>query len=200
METLGARAKVNPPLRSSEERDALWEYCTRGSIDMITSDHAPWAVNMKSNPNIFRNKSGLPGVEVLLPMMYSEGVAKGKLRITDLARLVSQMPAKVFGLGHRKGQIRVGADADLAILRTDAEWVIDQRRLFSSAGWSPYNGWQIKGEITMTILRGQVVFENGAIVCEPGVGQFVAGNVKNCPNSTDLTRSLGDVLDGISPQ
>jgi allantoinase len=175
MERLGARAKINPPLRSADERDMLWELCRTGSIDIVTSDHAPWTLDRKSHSNIFDNASGAPGVETLVPMLYSEGVAKGRLSIHDMARLLSQRPAELFGLSSRKGQIRVGGDADVTIIDPSVEWTLDEQRLLSTAGWSPYHGWRMKGRVTRTIVRGQVVFDGEKVVGEPGTGQFVAG-------------------------
>jgi allantoinase len=173
VQRLGARAKINPPLRSPSERDLLWDLCAAGHVDTVTSDHAPWPLKRKSHANIFDNASGAPGVEVLVPMLYSQGVAKGRLSIHDLARLLSQRPAEIFGLWPRKGQIHIGGDADLMIIDPAAEWTLDERKLLSSAGWSPYHGWPMQGKVTKTILRGQVVFEDGEVVGQPGVGQFV---------------------------
>jgi len=175
MSRLGARGKINPPLRPAQEHDKLWALCASGSVDQITSDHAPWVPETKSHANIFDNTSGVPGVETLAPMIYSEGVAKGRLSIHDFVRLLSEKPAEIFGLAPRKGQIRIGADADLAILDPTAEWTLDEASLHSSAGWSPYHGWPLKGKVTQTILRGHVVFDGEHVVAVPGTGQFVSG-------------------------
>ncbi len=175
VQRLGARAKINPPLRSPDERNLLWGLCTAGQIDIVTSDHAPWPLDQKSYPNVFDNASGSPGVEVLVPMIYSEGVVKGRLSIHDLARLLSQRPAEIFGLSSRKGQIRIGGDADLTIIDPSVEWILDEANLCSSAGWSPYHGWHMQGKVIKTIVRGQVVFEDDNVVGQPGTGQFVPG-------------------------
>ncbi|MFZ5918940.1 MAG: dihydroorotase [Chloroflexota bacterium] len=175
MDRLGARAKINPPLRAAGEGEKLWALCAAGQVDLITSDHAPWSLEHKSRPNIFDNASGAPGVETLAPLVFSEGVAKGRLTVHDMARLLAQRPAEVFGLAPRKGSIRVGADADLTVIDPSAEWTLDERRLHSSAGWSPYDGWPLKGRISHTIVRGQVVFDGDRVTAEPGSGRFVPG-------------------------
>lgn len=175
MGRLGAKGKINPPLRSAAERDRLWELCAAGVVDLITSDHAPWMPAYKNHPNIFDNVSGAPGVETLLPMIYSEGVAKGRISLRDLTWLLSEGPAEVFGLAPRKGRIAVGADADLVLLDPQAEWVLDEAALHSSAGWSPYHGWPMVGRVTTTILRGQVVYDGQQVVAKPGTGRFVPG-------------------------
>ncbi|MFF2483201.1 dihydroorotase family protein [Paenibacillus sp. NPDC058071] len=173
MPRLGAKGKINPPLRTKEDVDGLWELAKTGTIDMITSDHAPWLIERKSNPDIFKNSSGAPGVEHLLPIIYSEGVAKGRLAINDLVRLLAQRPADTFGLGHRKGRISAGYDADIVILDPAVAWTMDEKDLHSSAGWSAYHGMGMQGKVTHTFVRGKLVYENGAIVGQPGDGQFV---------------------------
>jgi allantoinase len=175
---LGARAKVNPPLRSAAEQERMWALCAGDKVAMITSDHAPWTLDRKSHPDIFDNASGMPGVETLLPLLYSEGVAKGRLSIHDLARVLAENPAKIFGLSPRKGKIHVGADADLVILDPDVEWVLDEKTQHSTAGWSPYHGHPVKGRITRTIVRGETVYDGEMVVARPGIGQFVPPNTR----------------------
>jgi allantoinase len=115
----------------------------------------------------------MPGVEMLLPLIYSEGVAQGKITINDLARLISENPARIFGLFPRKGQIRSGADADLVILDPEARWVVDENKQHSTAGWSPYNNHTIQGKIERTLVRGETIYDGTAIVAKPGYGKFV---------------------------
>ncbi|WP_019004717.1 dihydroorotase [Cohnella laeviribosi] len=172
MPRLKGKGKINPPLRSREDVEGLWELARKGAIDMITSDHAPWLLERKTHDDIFSNASGAPGVEHLLPVVYSEGVAKGRLAITELVRLLCENPATVFGLGHRKGKIGVGYDADLVVLDPDASWVMDERKLQSSAGWSPYDGMAMRGKVTHTFVRGTLVYD-GDVIGEAGHGRFV---------------------------
>ena len=96
------------------------------------------------------------------------------LTIHDFARLLSATPAKIFGLGQRKGRIQVGLDADLTILDPNAKWKLDETKQHSSAGWSPYHGWELQGKVTKTILRGQILYDGLQVVAEPGTGRFVA--------------------------
>jgi allantoinase len=170
---LEGRAKVNPPLRSTDEQGGLWTLCAGDKVAMVTSDHAPWTLDRKAHTNIFDNASGMPGVKTLLPLLFSEGVAKGRLSIHDLVRLLAENPARVFGLSPRKGQIQVGADADLVILDPDIEWVFDEQTQHSTAGWSPYHGRPMMGRVTRTIVRGETVYEDEMILAQPGFGQFV---------------------------
>lgn len=171
--TLGSRGKINPPLRPAVERDALWPLLRRGLIHSVSSDHAPWPLHRKEHPNIFQNASGAPGVEVLLPLMYSEGVARGRLAITDLARLLAENPARIFGLWGRKGAIAPGFDADLVVIDPEAEWVLGEAQQHSHAGWSPYHHWRLRGRIELTLLRGRPIYRNSQILAEPGTGRFL---------------------------
>ncbi|TJY40688.1 hypothetical protein E5161_16165 [Cohnella pontilimi] len=177
MLTLHAKAKINPPLRSKSDVEELWRLIAKGQVDMITSDHAPWLLEKKTNPDIFKNSSGAPGVENLLPVIYSEGVAKGRMTILDLVRLLSENPARRFGLEDRKGKIEAGLDADLVILDPNDRYVLDESTLHSSAGWSPYNGMLHYGKIRSTYVRGTAVY-NGEVVGQEGYGRFVRANHK----------------------
>ena len=172
MLTLGAKAKINPPLRSKKDVEELWELVSKGYVDMITSDHAPWTMERKQNPDIFQNASGAPGVETLLPLMYSEGVAKGRISMLDLVRLISERPAATFGLDHCKGAIAEGMDADLVVLDPKQSYVLDEKTLHSSAGWSPYHGRRVQGKIVYTFVRGKMVYD-GEVVGQPGDGRFI---------------------------
>ncbi|WP_172371661.1 dihydroorotase [Sporosarcina jiandibaonis] len=172
MDRVKAKGKINPPLRLEADKSDLWELISQGRIDMITSDHAPWEINRKQADNIFENSSGAPGVEVLLPILYSEGVAKGKISLLQLIKVLSENPANRFGLGHRKGKIEMGYDADFVILDPKEKWVIDETNMQSTAGWSLYNGMEIHGKIKRTFVRGKEVY-NGKVVEKVGHGQFI---------------------------
>ncbi|KAI7256858.1 hypothetical protein KC345_g10913, partial [Hortaea werneckii] len=115
---------------------------------------------------------GAPGVETLLPNLYSAGVAEGKLTIHDLVRLLCENPARVYGLSDRKGSLKTGADADLVILDPAAEWVLDEAGQHSFAGWSLYHGRAMKGKIDSVLVRGQEVYD-GERITGRLEGQFV---------------------------
>lgn len=172
MEWLGAKGKINPPLRSPEDVKDLWKLLEAGKIDMVTSDHAPWPIEKKQDMNIFANSSGAPGVEVLLPILYSEGVAKGRLSMGRLVKVIAENPASRFGIGHHKGKIEIGYDADFVILDPLKRWTIDEKKMHSHAGWSPYNGMDIYGKIERTFVRGKEVF-NGEVIGKKGHGKFI---------------------------
>ncbi|MFT9077353.1 dihydroorotase [Ethanoligenens sp.] len=172
MDRLGARIKINPPVREESDCNGLWNMLARDAIDIVTSDHAPWTPDKKSKPDIFENASGAPGVETLLPVLYSEGVAKGRLTVTQLARHLSARPAEIFGLDYCKGSLEKGKDADLAILDPSQSHVLDETKLHSSAMWSPYNGFQLQGAVTQTYVRGNCVYYDGTL-SNKKTGRFV---------------------------
>jgi len=174
MERLGAKVKINPPLRKKEDSERLWKLLKDGAIDFVTSDHAPWQLERKNRPDIFDNASGTPGVQTLLPILFSEGVAKGRLSVQQLVELLCEAPANRFGLSPRKGRLAGGADADIVVLDPSARWTIDATRLLSSAGWSPYHGMTMEGQITHVFLQGRPIVDDGVLVGRPGDGQFVS--------------------------
>lgn len=168
-----AFCKINPPVRKQEDQDALWSALENGQIDWVASDHAPWPLDKKQNPNIFDNGSGAPGLEAILPIMYHEAVVKRQFNPVTLAGLLCSRPAERFKLSHRKGAIVLGNDADFAILDPDCRWTFDSAKSFSSAKWSPYNGRSIQGKVTRTILRGAVVYDDENFLSETIGGDFV---------------------------
>lgn len=172
MMRMGAKAKINPPLRALADQSELWEQCRNGAIGLVTSDHAPWKIEKKSASNIFDNASGAPGVETLVPLLYAFGVAEGRLSIHDLVRLVSENPARVYGLSDRKGALKIGADADFIAIDPAARWMLDENDQHSNAGWSLYHGLEMKGRIGASYVRGHEVYD-GKSVSDKCIGQFV---------------------------
>jgi allantoinase len=173
MKSLGAFAKINPPLRSQEAVDEMWELLKAGAIDMVASDHAPWPLQKKMAPDIFHNASGAPGVETILPLLFSEGVSKRGLSPWVLGRLLCLNPAKRFGLYPKKGSIAVGADADFAILEPSVRWTISSQEMHSSSEWTPYEGLEVQGKVVRTILRGKTIYDGREVIADPGYGRFV---------------------------
>ena len=174
MDHLGGFGKINPPLRPTSEVEGLWRLLERDTVDMVSSDHAPWPPERKSNrADIFANASGTPGVETLLPLVYSAGVADGRIGIEQCARLTSEAPARTFGLYPRKGQIAPGFDADLVVVDPSASWTMRAAHLQSAAGWTPYEGRAMRGRVVATLVRGRLVYDGQTVLAQPGDGQFI---------------------------
>ncbi|MCS7460644.1 allantoinase AllB [Paenibacillus doosanensis] len=174
----GPFAKCNPPIRSYENKEALWEQLFKGNIDFIGSDHSPYTdeEKLKGKHNIWEAPPGFGGIDVLLPAMISEGVNARGLGLVELAKLVSTNVAKAFELYPKKGTITVGSDADLAIVDLNEEWVYKGESSFSKTKSSQgiYEGYKFKGKVKITMVRGSVVYENGKITGDASYGEFVA--------------------------
>jgi allantoinase len=168
----GAFLKLNPPIRRETERLQLWESLQAGEIDLVSTDHVAWPESRKRDSDIFKNGSGIPGLETLLAAFYTGAVAERALSPTLVARLASENPARHFGLFPRKGQLAVGADADVAVLQRGLR-AFDQAAMVSAVKWSPYHGREMAGTVAATYLRGRKVFEHGRVLVEGGHGQFI---------------------------
>ena len=185
MERWGPFAKIGPPLRPADgpDRAALWEGSAAGYIATVASDHAPRvpAAKEPGRKNIFVDSAGksipfgAPSLETLVPLAYSEGVVKRGLPITWLARVLAENPARIFGLHPKKGVIRPGADADLTIWDPDPAWTIQKSQHLGVAGFTPYEGWQVRGRAWMTLVRGEVMLTpTGELEQKPGYGRYLA--------------------------
>jgi allantoinase len=167
----GTRLKINPPLRTAQDREGLWTRLQRGDIDVISSDHAPWPVEWKTHPNVFDNHSGAPGVETIYPLVLGEAYKRGP-DVFDAALLAMTVnPARRYGLAG-KGQLAVGYDADIVAFDPGRPWLIDESALHSNAGWSPYHGMSLQGRVVTTMLRGTVIFDS-ELRAQPGSGQLL---------------------------
>jgi dihydropyrimidinase len=171
----GAVYVGQPPLRESHDVAALWEGLAKGIINTVGTDHAPWTREQKLDPslNVANLRPGVNNLQVMLPMLYSEGVLKGKISLQQFIAVTSTNAAKLFGLYPRKGTIAVGSDADLVLWDADESREVHGSELFSRAGFSVYEGIKVTGWPLITIRRGQVVYEDGQITAQPGSGQLL---------------------------
>ncbi|NDZ78686.1 amidohydrolase family protein [Streptomyces sp. SID10853] len=173
MASMGTRIKVNPPVRTRQDTDGMWSRLAADAIDTLSSDHAPWPIVEKDKPNIFDNASGAPGVETLFPVTAAIGLHERGVSIESLVRVSSWRPAELFGIGHRKGDLRAGLDGDVVVFDPEAEWEVDETVMQSNAGWSPFHGLKLRGRVTRTISRGETVHQDGKLSSRPGRGRLV---------------------------
>lgn len=166
---LGTRVQMNPPIRAPEHRERLWRAVGEGVADVLGSDHAPHTLEDKARPYP-ASPSGMPGVQTLVPVMLDH-VAAGRLPLERFTDLASAGPARVFGIAG-KGQIAVGYDADLTIVDLKRRETIRDAWIASRCGWTPYDGMTVTGWPVGTVIRGQRVMWQGALVT-PAVGRPV---------------------------
>ena len=173
---LGPYLKVNPSLKSVRDANSLWSALRNGTLDIVTSEHAPGERSEKEIgwSDIWEAWGGIPTIETMLPVLLSEGVNKGRINLADLQRVCCTNPAKIFGIYSRKGSIQPGADADLVIVDLKMSKVVRADELHYKVGWTPYEGRKLKGWPIMTMRRGKVLFQEGRVIGEPGDAQFLS--------------------------
>ena len=171
----GSVLKIAPPLRQEEDREELWKGLKDGSIDFICTDHAAGKYpEEKSDPNIWKNYAGIPGIQLLVSSILYYGFHKGKLSLAEIQKLMSENAAKRYGLYPQKGTVQIGSDADFSVVDLNKEWTVEPSRLESKGKYSPFTGNRLKGKIYMTIIRGEIVYrEDEGVIGKRGYGQFV---------------------------
>ncbi|NHI82957.1 MAG: hypothetical protein EAX81_01450 [Candidatus Thorarchaeota archaeon] len=174
MNRLGPKSKMNPPLRSKRDVSALWSALLRGIIDLAVTDHAPSPLQEKEvgREDIRKAWSGVDGLQMLLRILLSEGVNKGRITFEKLLRVASLNPAKLFGLYPRKGALLVGSDADFVVIDPALEETIGEEMMFSKCDWTLYDGMKVTGTPLMTFVRGVQVYGDNRMHVKPGHGQF----------------------------
>lgn len=161
---IGTRAQMNPPIRDAAQRAALWKALAAGIVDIIGSDHAPHTLEEKEQPYP-NSPSGMPGVQTLVPIMLDH-VAAGRLTLERLVDLCAYGPARIFRI-QGKGRLAVGYDADFTIVDLKRTETITDAWSASKSGWTPYDGKKITGWPVGTIIRGNVVMQDGELMKDP---------------------------------
>jgi dihydropyrimidinase len=176
----GAMWCCSPPPRDSAAQEAVWAALKDGTLQTFSSDHAPYQFNEKGkipkgDKTTFKEMAnGVPGLELRLPLLFSEGVQKGRISLQQFVALGSTNHARLYGLYPRKGTITVGSDADFAIWDADRRVTVRWKELLhDNVGYSPYEGREIHGWPVVVVSRGRVVVENGKLDAERGSGQFL---------------------------
>jgi dihydropyrimidinase len=164
-----------PPLRTARDQAALWEGLRSGDIQAIGSDNTSWTVEQKAAGarDFTQVPYGVPGLETEMPVIYSEGVSRGRIPLQTFVAAFSTNPARIFGLYPRKGTIAVGGDADMVFFDPVSVGVVDERRLHSRAGYDPFNGFELRGRPVLTLSRGEVIARDGQLVSQAGRGRHL---------------------------
>lgn len=164
-----------PQIKKKEDNMRLWLGLMDGEISVVSTDTCTFTKKQKAlwKGDFTKIPYGLPGVETLIPLLYTYGVCKNRISMSRLVELVSTNPAKIMGLYPEKGTLMIGTDADITIFDPKKETTIDYKRLATNCDWSPYQGWKVKGFPEYTILRGNVIVENGEFCGSKGFGKFI---------------------------
>jgi dihydropyrimidinase len=196
----GAKFMCSPAPRTREEHARIWEMIRRGTLDVISSDHCAFSYEgdkgKRSNgaDAVFRDiPNGIPGFAARLPIIFSEGVSKGRISLDEFVRLTSTNPARLMGLAPRKGMIAIGADADLALWDPAKKVRLTNALMQHAIDYTPYEGMEVTGWPVATIRRGEVVMRDGHIQAEPGTGRFLPRG------PYDFIRPRGITPDGFDP-
>lgn len=167
---------MTPPLRDKEDNEALWEALRDKYISVIDTDHCSYTTEQKFlSSNCLDILAGIPGSETLLPLVYSYGVGRGYFDVKNMVNLLSTNPAKIFGFYPEKGSLEVGTDADLVIFDPKKEIIISDSQQHTAAGYTPFDGFKVKGYPTTTILRGKIIVNDNRFYGEKGGGKFLKG-------------------------
>jgi dihydroorotase len=159
-EKIGTLAQMNPPLRAPRDNQILWRALRDGVIDFIATDHAPHTLEEKAQPYP-NSPSGMPGVETSLPLMLTQA-SEGRCSVSEVARWMSLAVAQSYGIP-RKGAIVPGFDADLVLVDLNTYRPVRREEMLTKCGWSPFEGWNLTGWPVVTIVGGQVVYQNGKV-------------------------------------
>ncbi|MBW1712090.1 MAG: dihydroorotase family protein, partial [Deltaproteobacteria bacterium] len=168
----GVNGKVNPPIRGPEDVDYLWEAVATGNIETVCSDHA-CIMSQQKQGDLWTALPGFGGTSLFFPVLLTEGHHKRGLDLARIAELTAYNPAIRYHLYPRKGDIMIGADADLAIVDIDREKEITLDLLKSAQDFSPFEGLKLKGWVETTISRGEVIYRDGRVLGQPGRGEYI---------------------------
>ncbi len=176
----GAKCVCSPPPRDQANQAAVWDALASGVFQVFSSDHAPFRFDDPQGKKPGGREvpfhyipNGIPGLETRLPLLFSEGVGKGRIDIHQFVALTATQPAKMYGLFPRKGTVAVGADADLVLWDPEREVTIRNEILHHAVDYTPYEGIRVKGWPVLTLSRGTVVQRDGELLAAPGHGQFL---------------------------
>jgi dihydroorotase-like cyclic amidohydrolase len=169
----GVQGKVNPPLRSAQHVEALWQRLTDETVDVMGSDHCPFTRAVKGS-DLWTARAGIAGGSaMILPVLLTEGVRRRRLSLQQVVALTSSNAARLFGLYPRKGALEVGSDADLVVVDPDREVKVDLPTLNSVIDFSPYEGYVAHGWAATTVAGGEIVYHEGEIVAERPRGRYL---------------------------
>ena len=182
----GAKFCCSPPLRDRASREEIWRCLQNGTFQVYSSDHAPYRfdetgkLHAGPRPDFRKIANGLPGIELRLPLLFSEGYMNGRITLNHFVALAAGNVSRIYGLDHRKGSITEGKDADIAIWDPGVTRIARAEDLHDNMEFTPYEGMEIRGWPTIVIRGGTVIVENNELKAKRGDGQFIARRTIDC--------------------
>ncbi len=175
--TEGLKYVMSPPLRNKSNHEKLWEGIRNGDIQVVATDHCPFSYEKEKVPmgkdDFTKCPNGAPGVEARMPVLFSEGVMKGRISINKFVEVTSTNPAKICGMYPQKGTIAVGSDADIVIIDQNKRVTATKDIFHENVDYTAYEGLELQGYPVMTIVRGKVIVKDNKFVGEDGYGRFI---------------------------
>jgi len=193
----GAKFICSPPLRDTPTQTVLWQHVQGGSLSLVSSDHAPYRYDDTGkfragrDVNFRQIANGMPGIEMRLPLLFSEGVTKGRISLNQFVALSSTNAARIYGMLPRKGTLSIGADADIAIWNPNETRIAG--KMHDAMDYNPFEGIEVTGWPVTVLGRGRRIVDDGKLVAQPGSGQFI----KRAP--IDLTGHPGQHVPELDP-
>lgn len=174
----GAKWVMSPPLREKKDQTALWAGVNQGLIQIVATDHCPfkWEQKLMGKNDFSKIPNGHPAIENRMELLFSEGVAKGKISLNKYVEVTSTNPAKIFGMFPRKGTLAPGSDADIILLDPTEKHMISAKTHHMNVDYSAYEGWEVTGKVKTVLLRGQIAVDKGKCLVPKGYGKFIKRN------------------------
>lgn len=171
----GAKWVMSPPLREKKDQETLWAGINQNLVQVVATDHCPffWEQKLMGKDDFSKIPNGHPAIENRYELLFSEGVAKGRITPNKFVEVISTNAAKIFGMFPKKGTIAVGSDADIVILDPNESHTISAKTHHMNVDYSGYEGWQVNGKVKTVLLRGQVAIDNNECLISKGYGQFI---------------------------
>ena len=175
----GAKFCCSPPPRDARSQEAVWQGLKDGTLGLYSSDHAPYRFDAsgklpQGEATVFKDMAnGVPGIELRMPLLFSEGVMAGRISINEFVALTATNHARMYGLAHRKGNISVGLDADLALWNPQVKTTVGTATLHDNVGYTPYEGKKLLGWPELVMSRGRVVVQDKTLQVQRGSGQYI---------------------------
>lgn len=171
----GAKWVMSPPLREKKDQQALWAGINQGLVNVVATDHCPffWKQKELGKDDFSKIPNGHPAIENRMELLYSEGVAKGRITLNKYVEVACTNPAKIFGMFPRKGTIGIGSDADIVLFDPAQKHTLSASTHHMNVDYSGYEGWQVTGKVKTVLLRGKIAIKNNQCLMEKGNGQFI---------------------------